>query len=396
MKKIGFYAGSFDPFTKGHLAIVCKALCAFDEVIIGIGLNPSKEGLFELSEREKLIRSSVEDLIQQYEYRSLNRCEFSASEVKAVSRLIHEPDCLRVLSYQGLTVDVAIRYGATSFIRGRRNAQDDAEEGALSRINEELSKIRRKYLDTVVFSAPPYENISSSAVKNLCSLREYIAAQKYVMPSVHKALMKHYLFERYPQSTSPERLSLWKDLCRMHSPKEFFHNLSHIGYCLNYADIFDKISNKDGTAFTKKERDALEAAIFYHHFINYGLKDDKLRSAEAAERDLKILGCDSAGVKNLILMTTRIGLYVEVPLIRQVIHDVDLAILGDRENYGVYAMQIRCENSEDETEKYAVKRSKFLQRQLECPYLSEFFQDMFKEDAELNMKTELAYWEERI
>ena len=59
-------------------------------------------------------------------------------------------------------------------------------------------------------------------------------------------------------------------------------------------------------------------------------------------------------------------------------------------------MQIRCENLEDGMEKYAVKRSKFLQKQLEYPYLSEFFQEMFEEDAALNMRTELAYWEERI
>ena len=40
--KVGFYAGSFDPFTNGHLAIAKKAAKCFDKVIIGIGYNAGK------------------------------------------------------------------------------------------------------------------------------------------------------------------------------------------------------------------------------------------------------------------------------------------------------------------------------------------------------------------
>lgn len=39
---IGFYAGSFDPFTNGHLSIVKKASKCFEKVIVGIGVNPEK------------------------------------------------------------------------------------------------------------------------------------------------------------------------------------------------------------------------------------------------------------------------------------------------------------------------------------------------------------------
>ena len=48
MKKIGVFPGSFDPFTKGHEAVVKKALTMFDEIIIAIGVNQQKTYMFSL------------------------------------------------------------------------------------------------------------------------------------------------------------------------------------------------------------------------------------------------------------------------------------------------------------------------------------------------------------
>ena len=50
-QKIAFYAGSFDPFTNGHWALVCEAMTKCDKVYIGIGNNPDKEGFFTPTER---------------------------------------------------------------------------------------------------------------------------------------------------------------------------------------------------------------------------------------------------------------------------------------------------------------------------------------------------------
>ena len=49
--KKGIFPGSFDPFTKGHEYVVQKSLNVFDEVIIGIGVNTSKQYLFDLEKR---------------------------------------------------------------------------------------------------------------------------------------------------------------------------------------------------------------------------------------------------------------------------------------------------------------------------------------------------------
>ncbi|MFM7301415.1 MAG: adenylyltransferase/cytidyltransferase family protein, partial [Crocinitomicaceae bacterium] len=57
MKRIGLFPGSFDPFTKGHEAVVRKSLSLFDQVVIGIGVNSRKEYLFPLENRKKHIQS---------------------------------------------------------------------------------------------------------------------------------------------------------------------------------------------------------------------------------------------------------------------------------------------------------------------------------------------------
>ena len=59
MKKIGLFPGSFDPFTKGHEAVVKKALPLFDEVIIGIGVNQQKTYLFDIEKLKTYLNLDV-------------------------------------------------------------------------------------------------------------------------------------------------------------------------------------------------------------------------------------------------------------------------------------------------------------------------------------------------
>ena len=128
------YAGSFDPFTIGHLDIACRALKIFDELVIGIGYNESKQG--ELSAEERLT---------------------------AIKRVFAGNPAVTVATYQGLTADFAKNVGADVLIRGVRNGTEFEKEKELADINLAVSK-----LTTVMIpSRPELSFISSSMVREL-------------------------------------------------------------------------------------------------------------------------------------------------------------------------------------------------------------------------------------
>lgn len=135
MGKIGFYAGSFDPFTNGHLQIVKKASECFEKVIIGIGYNTDKKERIDKFKMLDAINKTIEEL-------QLNNVE--------------------AVLYKGLTVDEAKKQGANILIRGLRNGTDYQYEENISEINEKLSG-----LDTCYFRAGKLGYLSSSVVMEL-------------------------------------------------------------------------------------------------------------------------------------------------------------------------------------------------------------------------------------
>ena len=133
--EIGFYAGSFDPFTEGHLHVVKKAARLFDKVIIGIGVNPKKHRRYD----QKIMKEAIEKVLVRENLSNVS-----------------------VIFYTGLTVDVARKQNATFLVRGIRNGIDYDFEENISSINEEISG-----LDTMYIRAGNMGNISSSMVMEL-------------------------------------------------------------------------------------------------------------------------------------------------------------------------------------------------------------------------------------
>ena len=133
--KIGFYSGSFDPFTNGHLHVIEKSAMLFDKVIVGIGINPNKPRRFDRNTMQK----AIEEVLKN----------------KGL-------DNVSVISYNNLSVDVAIDYNSTFLVRGIRNGMDYEYEENMASINEEISG-----LDTVYIRAGNLGNISSSMVMEL-------------------------------------------------------------------------------------------------------------------------------------------------------------------------------------------------------------------------------------
>lgn len=135
MEKIGFYAGSFDPFTKGHLHVVKISAQLFDKVIIGIGINPTKERRFNTEAMVNAIRKTLKR-------EGLGNVE--------------------VISYDNLSITTALNNNATFLIRGIRNGMDYDFEETLATFNKELSN-----LDTIYVRAGEIGPINSTMIMDL-------------------------------------------------------------------------------------------------------------------------------------------------------------------------------------------------------------------------------------
>lgn len=128
------FAGSFDPFTIGHKAIVDRALLLFDEVVVAFGVNVNKVPFMPIDERMTRVR-------------------------KAYSG----DDRVKVVSYEGLTVDLARNMGIDCLVRGVRDMKDFEYEKNMAEINRRLNG-----METVLLIADAETGyVSSSLVREL-------------------------------------------------------------------------------------------------------------------------------------------------------------------------------------------------------------------------------------
>ena len=133
MKKAVF-PGSFDPITLGHVDVIYRGLELFDEVIIALGINADKKYLFNLSQREAFI-----------------------------ANLFAQESRIKVVCYEGLTVDLCKKEGAQYILRGLRNTTDFEFEKAIAQANTKLQGIET----ILLYSKPEHAFISSSIVRDV-------------------------------------------------------------------------------------------------------------------------------------------------------------------------------------------------------------------------------------
>ena len=155
---IGFFAGSFSPFTNGHLHIVKTASKFLDKVIVGIGINQNKLPRFDNNDMKVAIEKTLEK-------EGLTNVE--------------------VIIYTTLSVDAAMEHGASVLIRGLRNSIDYEYEEKLALINEDFSG-----LDTFYIRAGSLGNISSSLIMEL--LEHGKDASKYLPEDVWNLVKTKY------------------------------------------------------------------------------------------------------------------------------------------------------------------------------------------------------------
>ncbi len=133
MKKAVF-PGSFDPLTLGHCDIIKKSLNLFDEIVLAIGVNSDKENMFSIDQRKKFIND-----------------EFVNQEK------------IKILTYDGLTVDFCKTINADFIVRGLRNPADFEFEKTIAQTNKKLTGIETVFLLT----SPETAYISSSIVREI-------------------------------------------------------------------------------------------------------------------------------------------------------------------------------------------------------------------------------------
>ena len=135
MQRICLFPGTFDPITKGHVDIIERAVSLFDKLIIGVGINTSKQPMFTVEQR----------------------CGW-------ISEIFKNDPRIEVAGYTGLTIHYCKQVNANYILRGIRYISDFEYEKAIADMNRMLAP----QIETVFLTcSPEYSTISSTLVRDV-------------------------------------------------------------------------------------------------------------------------------------------------------------------------------------------------------------------------------------
>jgi pantetheine-phosphate adenylyltransferase len=124
--------GSFDPVTNGHLDIISRAAAVYDEVVVAVVLNPSKNPMFTADERVEMLRD-----------------------------VLKERPNVTVAQFSGLTVDFCRANDISAIVKGLRAVSDFDYEMQMAQMNYSQAGVETMFVTT----NPLYAFLSSSLVK---------------------------------------------------------------------------------------------------------------------------------------------------------------------------------------------------------------------------------------
>ncbi len=131
------FPGSFDPFTIGHMDVLHSALQLFDSIIIAVGCNSMKKGLFDTNTRVSIIEDAI-----------------AAAGLSNVS----------VCTYSNLTIDFCREIGVNCIVRGLRTTTDFEFENVIAQANK---KIAPEISTIFIPASGEYSFISSTVVRDI-------------------------------------------------------------------------------------------------------------------------------------------------------------------------------------------------------------------------------------
>ena len=156
--RVGIHPGSFDPVTNGHLDVIDRARRIFDQVVVAVARNATKQPLFTSEERVKMIAENIKD----------------------------RPD-VKVIAFDGLIVDLARELNAVALIRGMRAVSDFEHEFQMAQMNRHLDE----GIETIFLM--PNERFFFTSSNLVKQVFKFTDRERHLIPeNVHAALSQKF------------------------------------------------------------------------------------------------------------------------------------------------------------------------------------------------------------
>ena len=169
--RIAVFPGQFDPITNGHLDVIRRGVRLFDELIVGVGINPEKRELFSIDERVEMIRKLLKGVRGAW-----------------------------VEQYTGLTVDFVRESHATAILRGIRDVSDLRYEFQLAQANRAVGGVETVFIMT----GDQYALTSSSLIRQVVSLGGDVRQLAGILPDLVVKRLKKKQREFTDQPRDPD------------------------------------------------------------------------------------------------------------------------------------------------------------------------------------------------
>ena len=154
MQRICLFPGTFDPLTLGHTDIINRALPLFDQIVVGIGLNASKQPMFTSDQR-----------------------------LRWIEQIYQKDPRVKGAVYEGLTVDFCRKIGARFILRGIRYVSDFEYEKTIADANRALDR----NIETIFLTGEPkYTSVASTIVRDI--IRNGGDASPFLPDEVYQSL----------------------------------------------------------------------------------------------------------------------------------------------------------------------------------------------------------------
>jgi pantetheine-phosphate adenylyltransferase len=154
MQRICLFPGTFDPVTLGHIDIINRSLPLFDKVVVGIGINASKNPMFTADQRKLWFDEIYKD----------------------------QPK-VEVATYDGLTIKFCQAIGAHFILRGIRYVSDFEYEKTIADANRTMDRT----IETIFLTGEPkYTSVASTIVRDI--IRNVGDASPFLPEAVIKTL----------------------------------------------------------------------------------------------------------------------------------------------------------------------------------------------------------------